>query len=71
MAAIHLDVEQDHCKGCELCIEACPRDVLALAERINALGYRPVEVVALDRCTGCRACYVVCPDLVFTIARAA
>lgn len=71
MAEIRLEVAQDRCKGCELCIAACPRDVLAIAGHINALGYRPVEVVALERCTGCGACYVVCPDLVFTITRAA
>ncbi len=71
MAEIHIQLDQDRCKGCELCVEACPRDVLAMASHINALGYQPVEVVAAERCTGCRACYVVCPDVVFTLTRAA
>lgn len=68
---VRVDLEVDRCKGCELCVQACPRDVLAMGDTINALGYRPSQVVNPERCTGCMACYMVCPDTCFTIERLA
>jgi ferredoxin len=49
-------VNEAYCKGCELCVGACPQDVLALAaERITAKGYHPAELIA-EGCTGCGIC---------------
>ena len=63
-------INEDRCKGCGLCVEACPRSVLRLADgRFNAKGYQPVEVVDMDLCTGCVVCAIVCPDIVFTVYR--
>ena len=63
-------INEDRCKGCELCDEACPRDVLRLADgRFNAKGYQPVEVVDMEQCTGCVVCAIICPDIVFTVYR--
>jgi 2-oxoglutarate ferredoxin oxidoreductase subunit delta len=63
-------VFEDRCKGCELCVQFCPQEMLSLAEsRFNAIGYRPVEVTHPERCTGCEICAVVCPDVVFTVYR--
>lgn len=64
---IEIHIEPDRCKGCELCVAACPHEVLAMAREINALGYRPVSVVDAAACTGCRACYQVCPEVVFSL----
>jgi len=59
-----IDVEA--CKGCDLCIGACPPEVLVMTthER-NARGYR--FPVFLAGCTGCRACAQICPDFVFQV----
>ncbi len=58
----------DRCKGCELCITACPKHVLALdRSRVNALGYHPVELLDAAACTSCAFCARVCPDTVFTV----
>ena len=56
------------CKGCELCIQACPQDSLELSPRINAQGYHYVVLVK-DNCTGCTNCALVCPDAVITVYR--
>lgn len=65
-------VDEDRCKGCALCVTACPQSVLALStDRFNAKGYRPVELVDPDNCTGCTICAIVCPDVIFTVYRAA
>jgi 2-oxoglutarate ferredoxin oxidoreductase subunit delta len=63
-----LVVNAARCKGCELCIVACSKGVLALdLATVNALGYHPVMVVAPERCTSDAFCARVCPDAVFTV----
>ncbi|MGZ3586571.1 MAG: 4Fe-4S dicluster domain-containing protein [Candidatus Limnocylindrales bacterium] len=63
-----LAIAGDRCKGCELCIAACPHAALALDEAlVNELGYHPVRLVAAEKCTSCAFCARVCPDNVFTV----
>jgi 2-oxoglutarate ferredoxin oxidoreductase subunit delta len=61
-------VEKDICKGCELCIQACPQDSLGLSTQINRSGYR-YTVLVKDNCTGCINCALVCPDAAITVYR--
>ena len=62
----------DRCKGCELCVHACPQHVLHLDEGYNARGYHPVVLdESTKHCTGCSICALVCPDVVFTVYRQA
>jgi 2-oxoglutarate ferredoxin oxidoreductase subunit delta len=62
-----LVIDLEHCKGCELCIAACPPNVLAMSTELNDLGYR--YPVLHPGCTGCTACQLVCPDFVFSVYR--
>jgi 2-oxoglutarate ferredoxin oxidoreductase subunit delta len=63
-----LAIASDRCKGCELCVTACPHHVLALDEAVvNVLGYHPVVLVDPAGCTSCVLCARVCPDAVFTV----
>ncbi|HEX3265078.1 MAG TPA: 4Fe-4S dicluster domain-containing protein [Candidatus Limnocylindrales bacterium] len=65
-----IDIATDHCKGCELCISACPKHVLELdRDAVNRLGHHPIRLVDAARCTSCALCARVCPDVVFTIYR--
>ncbi len=61
-------INRDVCKGCELCIVACPQDSLGLSKQININGYRYVELIQ-DNCTGCVNCALVCPDVAITVYR--
>ena len=61
-------IERDICKGCELCIAACPQESLGLSNSININGYRFVELIK-DNCTGCVNCALVCPDVAITVYR--
>jgi 2-oxoglutarate ferredoxin oxidoreductase subunit delta len=63
---VKFDIET--CKGCELCIEACPQGSLQLSPKINAQGYH-YAVLIQDNCTGCTNCALVCPDAVITVYR--
>ena len=60
---VTIDVER--CKGCELCIPACPPSVLQMSRQRNELGVAYPELI--PGCTGCGACLLVCPDFCFEI----
>ena len=63
---IVIDIER--CKGCEVCISACPQEVIAMSKKVNGKGYHYAESVN-DECTGCMNCAIVCPDGVITVYR--
>ncbi len=70
MAQGTVNFEEETCKGCGLCIPVCPKDLIVLAERLNARGYHPAELVDPDlECTGCALCAVICPDVAITVYR--
>jgi 2-oxoglutarate ferredoxin oxidoreductase subunit delta len=63
---VKINVEM--CKGCEICVDACPQESLALSPSINKQGYH-YAVLVKDNCTGCVNCALVCPDAVITVYR--
>ncbi len=63
---IIVDIEK--CKGCELCVVACPQGAIALSDNINKKGYHYMIKIK-DNCTGCENCALVCPDAVITVYR--
>jgi len=63
-------IQENKCKGCGLCVGACPKKVLALSpDTLNAKGYRPSSVVEPELCIGCAFCAQMCPDSVITVDR--
>lgn len=54
------------CKGCRLCITACPRDAIMPLTELNKKGYEIIRI-AEEQCIGCGQCYIMCPDYVFSI----
>jgi 2-oxoglutarate ferredoxin oxidoreductase subunit delta len=63
-------IREDRCKGCGLCVNVCPVEILQLAEdQFNVKGHHPVEVTDPEKCTGCAMCATICPDVVFTVYR--
>jgi len=69
MAKGHVLIREDQCKGCSLCVTACPQQVILINnERLNARGYHPAQYVDPEgKCTGCALCAVVCPDVCLTV----
>ncbi len=56
-----IEVNPDWCKGCNVCVAFCPKQVLALDERGKAY------VANIDACIWCRECELRCPDLAVTV----
>ena len=63
-------VNTDRCKGCSLCVVACPLHVLTLTPKVNSRGYNYVQQTLEDTCIGCASCAIVCPDACLTVYRA-
>ena len=59
--------QRDKCKGCELCVNFCPKKVLALDSAVNVKGYHPACVVRQEDCIGCASCALMCPDCCISI----
>lgn len=60
-------VNTERCKGCDLCVVTCPRDVLALSTKVNSKGYNYAYMENEDECVGCCSCGHVCPDACITV----
>ena len=55
-------IDTERCKGCNLCVIACPVNTLSLSNETNAKGYSFSQVSSPETCVGCAACALVCPD---------
>ncbi len=60
----------ERCKGCGLCVEVCPKKIIALnKELLNAKGYHPAGVTDPEQCIGCAFCATICPDCVIKVEK--
>ena len=49
-------VNEDVCKGCALCVDACPKHIMELdTSHLNKKGYHPA--------------HVTCPDVAITVEK--
>ena len=65
-----LTFDTNRCKGCGLCVEACPKGLLAIAkDKINQKGHHPAEITVQEKCVGCAFCAMMCPDCVIKVER--
>jgi len=64
---IEIVISSTYCKGCDICIDFCPKNVLQSSKEINAMGYRLPEAIDIDACTQCQLCVILCPDLAIAV----
>jgi 2-oxoglutarate ferredoxin oxidoreductase subunit delta len=60
-------IDRELCKGCYLCIRACPVKVLEAGGEPNSTGTYPSKVVYPEKCIACGSCFEVCPDVCIEI----
>ncbi|MDD6799182.1 MAG: 4Fe-4S binding protein [Firmicutes bacterium] len=60
----------ERCKGCGLCVDACPKKIIALEQdTMNSKGYHPAHVTEPEKCIACSMCAMMCPDTVITVIK--
>ena len=64
-----LTIAQETCKGCGLCMNVCPKQLLALSSDINSRGYHPIAMTDSEKCIGCAFCARMCPDAVIQVEK--
>ena len=67
MVEIKFNIEK--CKGCELCVAACPIGDIRMSKKLNKKGFHYAEIIDEKKCTGCGLCFQMCPDLVIEIEK--
>ena len=60
---------EDQCKGCGLCILACPKKIVSISEKLNKKGFSPAQVLEQDKCIGCAFCAISCPDVAIRVEK--
>lgn len=60
-------VNEERCKGCGLCVEACPRQTLTMSQSLNSKGYNYAVRKDGADCIGCAFCGISCPDGCITV----
>jgi 2-oxoglutarate ferredoxin oxidoreductase subunit delta len=60
-SAVTIEINDAWCKGCRICVEFCPKDVLRMTHMDK------VEVVAIEACTKCLRCEQLCPDFAISV----
>ena len=68
-----LAIDENRCKGCNLCTMVCPYRIFRTGSRLNRKGVVVPELDRPERCTNCRLqklhgrtlcgmCQMICPD---------
>jgi 2-oxoglutarate ferredoxin oxidoreductase subunit delta len=58
------------CKGCSLCVDACPKKLLRLSpDKLNDKGFHPAELIDESACTSCAFCAIMCPDCIIKVVK--
>lgn len=70
-ARFEVIIREEFCKGCGLCVQACPRGALELAPHMGERGFHPAHLAHQEACSGCTQCALMCPDACITIVRTA
>ena len=60
-------IDEERCKGCELCTTVCPKGILKLSKKINKKGYLVINITNREKCIGCGMCALICPDIALEV----
>jgi len=56
-----ININEEWCKGCDICVQICAKDCL----RLNK--WSKVEIIDLEACNKCMLCEILCPDFAIAV----
>jgi 2-oxoglutarate ferredoxin oxidoreductase subunit delta len=62
-------IDEELCKGCTYCVNACLLGVIVIKDRFNKKGFFPASPKYPDKCTGCNMCAQMCPEIAIEVYR--
>ena len=68
-------IARERCKGCHVCFDVCPKEIIEADGDLNRKGYTPARFKEEDNqgkdgCTACTMCAIVCPEVAIEVYRA-
>lgn len=66
---VKITIDKEKCKGCMLCVKACPQKTIKASGKVNKSGQQYVIVEHPEKCTGCALCFLMCPDCAIEIEK--
>jgi 2-oxoglutarate ferredoxin oxidoreductase subunit delta len=64
-------IDSKRCKGCGLCVWACPTGHIKLSDTADIRGITVACTNDRHKCTGCSFCAVVCPEVAIDVYKMA
>ena len=65
----YIEIDQELCKGCQICISFCPKGLISVSNMLNASGYSTVVFNDNGECSGCAICALVCSEVAIEVYR--
>ncbi len=65
------EIDEEKCKGCALCVGACPEKILQMStDAFNRQGLPFAVCTDAEKCTACQFCAIICPDAAVRVLKA-
>lgn len=65
-----IEIIEEYCKGCQLCIRFCTKDCIELSgDKFNPNGFLLPIFVNEEDCIGCGICGWMCPECTIDVFR--
>ncbi|RPH93564.1 4Fe-4S dicluster domain-containing protein [candidate division KSB1 bacterium] len=62
-----VEINETWCKGCRICVDLCPNNVLVMVEVPDRWEGSIARVADIEACNGCGICEVECPDFAISV----
>ena len=66
---LEIRIDGELCKGCDICVYVCPKNVLKISDSSTDKGTHIPEIQNPDECNGCLACELHCPDFAIYVLK--
>lgn len=64
-----IQVDEERCKACGMCIVICPKKLIELSAELNYTGNHYARQIDEEKCIGCKLCGMICPDSAISVYR--